>query len=57
MNYSAAAVNLRILEDNGRVKIRPCGRVRFYRLSDSSQIRAIKGVLETWETTDDRELS
>jgi hypothetical protein len=45
-------MNLRILEDNGIVQIRLCGRIRFCRLAESPQTRAIQEVLETWETTD-----
>ncbi len=50
VNYTVAMKHLRVLEEEGVLQHKMFGRIRLYRLNDSSpKTKAIQRLIEAWE--------
>ena len=50
VNYTVAMRHLRVLEEEGVLQHKMFGRIRLYRLNDSSaKTKAIQSLIEAWE--------
>ena len=50
VNYKTTDKHLQVLEDEGMVKRKVFGRIRLYRLNESSpKVEAVQNLIEIWE--------
>jgi DNA-binding transcriptional ArsR family regulator len=50
VNYKTTKKHLTVLEDEGIVKHKVFGRIRLYRLDESSpKVKAVQNLIENWE--------
>jgi len=50
VNYKTTDKHLKVLEDEGMVKHKVFGRIRLYRLNESSpKAKAVENLIEVWE--------
>jgi DNA-binding transcriptional ArsR family regulator len=50
VNYKTTDKHLKVLEDEGMVKHKVFGRIRLYRLNESSpKVKAVENLIEVWE--------
>jgi DNA-binding transcriptional ArsR family regulator len=49
-NFTSTSKHLKILEDEGILKVHVYGRVRMYRFNEGSmKAKAVKSLIETWD--------
>jgi len=50
VNYKTTDKHLKVLEDEGMVKCKVFGRIRLYRLNESSpKVKAVQNLIKVWE--------
>jgi predicted transcriptional regulator len=50
MNYGVATKHLKVLEEEGIIQHKMFGRIRLYRLNESSpKTKAVQNLIEVWE--------
>jgi DNA-binding transcriptional ArsR family regulator len=55
VNYITTNKHLKVLEDEGMIKQKVFGRIRLYRLNESSsKTKAVQNLIEVWEHADEQ---
>jgi DNA-binding transcriptional ArsR family regulator len=50
VNYKTTNKHLKVLEDEGMIKRKVFGRIRLYRLNESSpKVKAVQNLIKVWE--------